>query len=126
MAPAARSWRGGGRRGSDRDLPAAAGHARARARDGRRRFATRVRRARGALEDALALARHADCRYLEFSALGQLALLEGLNGALRRAAELGHEAAALAQRHGWLRFPASGAAHCALAICAYHQNAMPR
>jgi LuxR family maltose regulon positive regulatory protein len=84
------------------------------------------RRARGAFEDALALARHAGCWYLEFSALGPLALLEALNGALRRAAELGHEAAALAQRHGWLRLPASAAAHCALAICAYHQNAMAR
>ena len=84
------------------------------------------RRARGALDDALALARHAGCRYLEFSALGPLALLEALNGALRRAAELGHEAVALAQRHGWLRLPTSAAAHCALAICAYHQNAMSR
>ncbi|MGZ6566316.1 MAG: LuxR C-terminal-related transcriptional regulator [Solirubrobacteraceae bacterium] len=84
------------------------------------------RRARAALEDSLALARHAGCRYLEFSALGPLALLEALNGALRRADELGHEAAALAQRHGWLRLPASAAAHCALAICAYHQNAMAR
>jgi LuxR family maltose regulon positive regulatory protein len=84
------------------------------------------RRARGALEDSLALARHAGCRYLEFSAIAQLALLEALNGSLRRAAELGHEAAALAQRRGWLRLPASAAAHCALAICAYHQNAMTR
>jgi LuxR family maltose regulon positive regulatory protein len=84
------------------------------------------RRARGALEDALALARHAGCRYLEFSALAALALVEGLNGALRRSAELGHEAAAMAQRHGWLRLPASAAAHCALAICAYHQNTMAR
>ena len=84
------------------------------------------RRARGALEDALALARHAGCRYLEFSALAALALVEALNGALRRSAELGHEAAAMAQRHGWLRLPASAAAHCALAICAYHQNTMAR
>jgi LuxR family maltose regulon positive regulatory protein len=84
------------------------------------------RRARAALEDALAMARHSGCRYLEFSALGPLALLEALNGALRRAAELGHEAAALAQRHGWLRLPASAAAHCALAICAFHQDAMAR
>jgi LuxR family maltose regulon positive regulatory protein len=84
------------------------------------------RRARGALEDALALARHAGCRYLEFSALASLALVEALNGNLRRAAELGHEAAGLAQRHGWLRLPASAAAHCALAICAYHQNTMAR
>src|SRR5262249_25385334 len=83
-------------------------------------------RARGALEDALSLARHAGCRYLGFSALGPLALLEALEGNLRRAADLGHEAAALAQRHGWLRLPASAAAHCALAICAYHQNAVAR
>ena len=84
------------------------------------------RRARGAFEDALALARHAGCQYLEFSALGPLALSEALNGALRRAAELAHDAVALAQRHGWLRVPASAAAHCALAICAYHQNATAR
>jgi LuxR family maltose regulon positive regulatory protein len=32
----------------------------------------------------------------------------------------------MAQRRGWLRLPASAAAHCALAICAYHQNAMTR
>jgi LuxR family maltose regulon positive regulatory protein len=84
------------------------------------------RRARGAFEDALALARHSGCRYLEFSALGPLALLEAMNGALRRAADLGHEAVGLAQRHGWLRLPASAAAHCALAICAYQHNAMAR
>jgi LuxR family transcriptional regulator, maltose regulon positive regulatory protein len=84
------------------------------------------RRARGAFEDSLALARHAGCRYLEFSALGPLALLEALNGGLRRASELGHEAVALAQRHGWLRLHASASAHCALALCAYHQNALSR
>lgn len=83
------------------------------------------RRARSALEDSLALARHADRSYLEFSALGPLALLEALHGALRKAALLGHEAVALAQRHGWQRLPASAAAHCALAICAYHRNSIP-
>ena len=84
------------------------------------------RRARAALEDSISLARHADRNYLEFSALGALAMLEALDGSLRRATTLGNEAVRLAQRHGWARLPAAGAAHCALAICAYHHDSISR
>jgi LuxR family maltose regulon positive regulatory protein len=87
-------------------------------------WAGRSRRARSALDDSLALARHAGRVYLEFSALGPLALLEAVNGNLGQAARHAEEAVALADRNGWLRAPASAAAHCALAICAYHRNSL--
>jgi LuxR family transcriptional regulator, maltose regulon positive regulatory protein len=82
------------------------------------------RRARTALESSLALARHSRRAYLEFSALGQLALFEATNGALRRSGRLAREAVVLAERHGWMRRSASAAAHCALAVCAYHRDAI--
>jgi LuxR family transcriptional regulator, maltose regulon positive regulatory protein len=84
----------------------------------------RRRRARSALEDSLALAGHSVRPYLEFSALGQLALLEAADGALRRSSRLAREAVGLAERHGWMRRSASAAAHYALATCAYHRNSM--
>ena len=83
------------------------------------------RRARSALEESIALARHADREYLEFAALGPLALLEALSGALRRAARLAREAIGLTERHGWPPLPASASAYGALAICAYHWNSVP-
>ncbi len=87
-------------------------------------WAGRSRRARTALEDSLALARHAGRTYLEFSALGPLSLLEAVNGNLRRAATVAEEAVGLAERNGWMLSHASAAAHCALAICAYHRNSL--
>jgi LuxR family maltose regulon positive regulatory protein len=87
-------------------------------------WAGRSRRARAALEDSLALARHAGRGYLEFSALGPFALLEAVNGNLSRAGRLAPEAVALADRNGWMGTPASASAHCALAICAYHRNSL--
>jgi LuxR family maltose regulon positive regulatory protein len=84
----------------------------------------RRRRARSALEDALSLARHSDRRFLELCALGQLALLEGLNGSLTRSERLAADAVAMAEQSGWMRSGASAAAHGALAICAYHRNAI--
>jgi LuxR family transcriptional regulator, maltose regulon positive regulatory protein len=87
-------------------------------------WAGRSRRARSALEDSLGLARHAGRGYLEFSALGPLALLEAVNGNLRRASRLAQDAAALAERNGWMRAHASAAAHCALGVCAYHRNSL--
>jgi LuxR family transcriptional regulator, maltose regulon positive regulatory protein len=87
-------------------------------------WAGRSRRARSALEDSLALARHGDRTYLEFSALGLLALLEALNGSLKRAERLAQDAVGLAERNGWMLAQASAAAHCALALCAYHRNSL--
>jgi LuxR family transcriptional regulator, maltose regulon positive regulatory protein len=83
------------------------------------------RRARSALEDAIALARHAGRGYLVFSALGPLSLLEAMSGSLRRAARLAREAIDLAEPHDWSGFPASAAACGALALCAYHWNSAP-
>ena len=83
------------------------------------------RHARAALEESLALARHADRDYLVFSALGPLALVESLAGSLRRPARLAHEAVDLAERHGWSSLPPMAATYCALAICAYHWNSVP-
>jgi LuxR family transcriptional regulator, maltose regulon positive regulatory protein len=83
------------------------------------------RHARSALEESIALARHADRDYLVFSALGPLALVEALTGSLRRPARLAHEAVDLAERHGWTSLPPMAATYCALAICAYHWNSVP-
>jgi LuxR family maltose regulon positive regulatory protein len=83
------------------------------------------RRARSALEESIALARHAGRDYLVFCALGPLGLLEALSGSLRRAARLADEAIDLAEAHGWSGFEASAAACCALAVCAYHWNSAP-
>ncbi len=85
-------------------------------------WAGRSRRARSALEDSLSLARHAGRTYLEFSALGPLSLLEAVDGNLRKAARLAQDAVGLAERNGWMLTHACAAAHCALAICAYHRN----
>jgi LuxR family transcriptional regulator, maltose regulon positive regulatory protein len=87
-------------------------------------WAGRRRHARASLEEALSLAGHAGRPYLGFSALGQLALLEAANGALRRATRFADEAVDLAERNGWMRRSASAAAHCALGVCAYHRNSM--
>jgi LuxR family transcriptional regulator, maltose regulon positive regulatory protein len=87
-------------------------------------WAGRRRHARASLEEALSLAGHGGRPYLGFSALGQLALLEAANGALRRSTRFAHEAVELAERNGWMRRSASAAAHCALAMCAYHHNSM--
>ena len=87
-------------------------------------WAGRRRHARASLEEALSLAGHAGRPYLGFSALGQLALLEAANGALRRSTQFADEAVDLAERNGWMRRSASAAAHCALAVCAYHRNSL--
>ena len=80
--------------------------------------------ARTALDDALGLARHADREYLTFSVLSALALLEAVSGAFVTATALAEEAASLAGRRGWSERGPAASARCALAICAYHRNAL--
>ncbi|HEY7630295.1 MAG TPA: LuxR C-terminal-related transcriptional regulator [Thermoleophilaceae bacterium] len=80
--------------------------------------------ARSALEDSLALSRHAGRDYLVLCGLGPLALLEALTGSLRASARLAGEAVELAGRHGWLALPPCAAAHVALGICSYHWGSL--
>jgi LuxR family maltose regulon positive regulatory protein len=78
--------------------------------------------ARSTLENALSLTRREGNDYLLFCVLCALALLEALNGELRRSAQLANEAVALGESFGWMRLPAAAQAGCALAICSYHWN----
>ena len=80
--------------------------------------------ARTTLENALALARFGHSDYLAFCASASLGLLEALSGQLQRSVELSKEAVDLGERFGWLRLPAAARGTCALAICAYHRNAI--
>jgi LuxR family maltose regulon positive regulatory protein len=81
-------------------------------------------RARSTLESALALARYSHSDHLAYCVLAALGLLEALSGELRRSTALSKEAVELGERFGWLRLPAAAHAMCALAICAYHRNAV--
>jgi LuxR family transcriptional regulator, maltose regulon positive regulatory protein len=84
----------------------------------------RHEQARTALDDALGLTRHADREYLTFCTLAALALLEAISGALVTAAALAEEAGRLAGRRGWSERGPTASVACALAICAYHWNAL--
>jgi LuxR family maltose regulon positive regulatory protein len=84
----------------------------------------RHQQARTALNDALGLARHADREYLTFCTLAVLALLEAVSGALVTAQALAEEAVGLGGRRGWSQRGPTASAGCALAICAYHWNAL--
>ena len=80
--------------------------------------------ARTTLENALALARYGESDYLTFCVLAALGLLEALSGELQRSAKVSSEAVSLGERFGWMRLPSAARAGCALAICAYHWNAL--
>ena len=80
--------------------------------------------ARSTLESALALARHGGSTYMTFCASAALGLLEALSGQLHRSAQLSEEAVTLGERFGWIRLPPAARAGCALAICAYHRDAL--
>jgi len=78
-----------------------------------------TRRARGHLDDALALARLGGCEYLQLCALSELALLEAALGRLRRGRATAEEAVTLAGRRAWTERPQIAPAFLALAVAAH-------
>ena len=77
-------------------------------------WAGRLDQAQRHLEQGIALAHRTGRPYLAFTGLAHQAGVEAFRS-LARAEELGRQAVALAERHGWTDDPAAGAAYVALA-----------
>ncbi len=82
-------------------------------------------RARGELENAIALARAIELDYVLVAALSQLALLDHVLLGSEPGTGNATEAIALAERRGWSSIPQTACAHTALAAAALHFELRP-